>query len=280
MRGRTAAGTGASLATLLIIAAAHAAPAAAQQDDQEWLRRCEGRRSMAARGGVPGATDDDVAGSRRAGRGRPAQRRRQRGRHRRAHGRRRAAQRADPGVRGDRRAGPADRRRRAHPGRTGTRARRRTRHRQRRELDGELPCRGAAAGRPGAAGAQRPPRRPRRRRPHPRHDRRTAPSSSKTWAATSAPGRRTAPSPCASPAAAGTARASTPRRGTGPISIHVPDGYSAELEMGTTNGPMNTGIPLTVSGRLRGGPLRTTLGSGGAPIRVVTTNGPATLNRR
>jgi hypothetical protein len=66
----------------------------------------------------------------------------------------------------------------------------------------------------------------------------------------------------------------------GPVAIHVPDGYSAELEMGTRRGPMNTGIPLTVSGQIRGAPLRATLGEGGAPIRVVTTNGPASLNRR
>jgi hypothetical protein len=66
----------------------------------------------------------------------------------------------------------------------------------------------------------------------------------------------------------------------GPVALHVPDGYSAELEMGTVNGPMNTSIPLMVSGRIRGGPMRTTLGSGGAPIRVVTTNGPVSVNRR
>jgi hypothetical protein len=66
----------------------------------------------------------------------------------------------------------------------------------------------------------------------------------------------------------------------GPVAIHVPDGYSAELEMGTRRGPMNTGIPLTVSGQIRGAPLRATLGDGGAPIRVVTTNGPASLSRR
>lgn len=67
----------------------------------------------------------------------------------------------------------------------------------------------------------------------------------------------------------------------GPVSITVPDGYSAALETGTVNGPMATSIPLTVTGEVRrGGYLRTTLGSGGAPIRVVTTNGPASVRGR
>ncbi|HSJ23923.1 MAG TPA: hypothetical protein VK929_04500 [Longimicrobiales bacterium] len=67
----------------------------------------------------------------------------------------------------------------------------------------------------------------------------------------------------------------------GPVSISMPDGYSAALETGTVNGPMSTSIPLTVVGQVRrGGYIRTTLGSGGAPIRVVTTNGPATIRSR
>lgn len=61
----------------------------------------------------------------------------------------------------------------------------------------------------------------------------------------------------------------------GPLSIRVPDGYNAELEVGTTNGPFTSDIPLTVRlrGRLRD-PIRTTLGDGGAPIRLITRNGP------
>jgi DUF4097 and DUF4098 domain-containing protein YvlB len=67
----------------------------------------------------------------------------------------------------------------------------------------------------------------------------------------------------------------------GPVSITVPDGYSAQLETGTVNGPFTTRIPLTVQGDLRrGGHVRTTLGSGGAPVRVMTTNGPVTINRQ
>jgi hypothetical protein len=66
----------------------------------------------------------------------------------------------------------------------------------------------------------------------------------------------------------------------GPITLAVPEGYSAELETGSVNGPLALGFPLTVtlSGR-RANRLQATLGSGGAPVRVVTTNGPVTLSR-
>ena len=62
----------------------------------------------------------------------------------------------------------------------------------------------------------------------------------------------------------------------GPITLGVPSGYSAQLETGTVNGPMNFGIPVTVQGRISRR-IQTQLGRGGAPIRVVTTNGPVTV---
>jgi hypothetical protein len=67
----------------------------------------------------------------------------------------------------------------------------------------------------------------------------------------------------------------------GPVTLLVPDGYSADLEAGTVNGPFNTDIPMTVT-RLSGRDRRieTTLGSGGPPVRVVTTNGPVTIRSR
>ena len=68
----------------------------------------------------------------------------------------------------------------------------------------------------------------------------------------------------------------------GPVVIEVPDGYNAELETGTINGPMEVGFPVMVEGRIGGGAgrrLHTTLGRGGAPIRAITTNGPAVLRR-
>lgn len=65
----------------------------------------------------------------------------------------------------------------------------------------------------------------------------------------------------------------------GPVSLGVPDGYNARLETGTVNGPMNLAFPLTVTiqGRMTNR-IHTTLGAGGAPVRVVTTNGPLTIH--
>jgi hypothetical protein len=64
----------------------------------------------------------------------------------------------------------------------------------------------------------------------------------------------------------------------GPVNLSIPDDYSAELETGTVNGPFQSEIPITVT-RLNRRSMRveTTLGRGGAPVRAVTTNGPATI---
>ncbi len=61
----------------------------------------------------------------------------------------------------------------------------------------------------------------------------------------------------------------------GPVSLSVPANYNARLETGTVNGPFTSDLPLTVTlrGRLSQ-PFTATLGRGGPPIRVVTTNGP------
>lgn len=66
----------------------------------------------------------------------------------------------------------------------------------------------------------------------------------------------------------------------GPADLRIPEGYNAKIEFGTVNGPMSVGFPLTVtlSGRVTDR-ISTTLGAGGAPIRVVTTNGPMTVRR-
>jgi len=67
----------------------------------------------------------------------------------------------------------------------------------------------------------------------------------------------------------------------GPVTLTIPDGYSAQLETGTVNGPMQIDFPITLQGRIgRMTRIRTALGSGGAPVRVVTTNGPLSVLRR
>lgn len=64
----------------------------------------------------------------------------------------------------------------------------------------------------------------------------------------------------------------------GGVVLEVPDGYSAHLESGTRNGGFRVDFPVTVQGRIRR-TLSTDLGSGGAPIRVQTTNGGIQIRR-
>jgi hypothetical protein len=63
----------------------------------------------------------------------------------------------------------------------------------------------------------------------------------------------------------------------GPVSIQIPRDYSARLETGTINGPTQLQYPIEWPGSRRHR-IVTTLGSGGRPVRVVTTNGPFTLS--
>jgi hypothetical protein len=65
----------------------------------------------------------------------------------------------------------------------------------------------------------------------------------------------------------------------GGISIRMPEHYSAELEVGTTHGRLNVGVPVTVQGTV-GRSLTTTLGAGGARVRAVTTNGGVTVRQQ
>lgn len=66
----------------------------------------------------------------------------------------------------------------------------------------------------------------------------------------------------------------------GPAVLRIPEGYNAKLDFGTVNGPMDVGFPLTVTinGRVTDR-ISTTLGTGGPPVRVVTTNGPMSVRR-
>ena len=67
----------------------------------------------------------------------------------------------------------------------------------------------------------------------------------------------------------------------GSVTLLVPEGYGAELEASTVNGAFEIDFPITITVRGRiGRNLRTTLGDGGPPIRVVTTNGGVRIRRR
>jgi hypothetical protein len=64
----------------------------------------------------------------------------------------------------------------------------------------------------------------------------------------------------------------------GGIVMTVPDNYSAHLETGTVNGHLSIDFPVTVQGRITR-ELAVNLGSGGATVRAMTTNGGVKIKR-
>jgi len=65
----------------------------------------------------------------------------------------------------------------------------------------------------------------------------------------------------------------------GGVSMVLPDGYSARLETGTVNGGMQVDFPVTIQGRISKR-LEVQIGSGGPPIRAVTTNGGVSIRQK
>ncbi len=68
------------------------------------------------------------------------------------------------------------------------------------------------------------------------------------------------------------------RTTNGGVRLHVPEDYSARLETSTVNGGVDFDFPVKVQGRLDR-EISTTLGQGGAPVRVATTNGGVRVTR-
>ncbi|HEX9203840.1 MAG TPA: DUF4097 family beta strand repeat-containing protein [Vicinamibacteria bacterium] len=64
----------------------------------------------------------------------------------------------------------------------------------------------------------------------------------------------------------------------GGVTLTVPDDYNALLETGTTNGRLRLDFPVTVQGEVKQR-VSARLGRGGAPVRVITTNGGVTVRR-
>ena len=64
----------------------------------------------------------------------------------------------------------------------------------------------------------------------------------------------------------------------GGVSMSIPENYSAHLETGTVNGHLNIDFPVTVQGNITR-ELGVNLGSGGATIRAMTTNGGVKIRR-
>lgn len=64
----------------------------------------------------------------------------------------------------------------------------------------------------------------------------------------------------------------------GGIILSVPENYSANLQTGTVNGSVNVDFPVTVQGRINK-QIALNLGSGGAMVKAMTTNGGVHLKR-
>ena len=65
----------------------------------------------------------------------------------------------------------------------------------------------------------------------------------------------------------------------GGVRLFIPAQYNAHLETGTTNGSVNIDFPVTVQGTI-GRSVSTDLGSGGAPLRVRTSNGGVRITKK
>ncbi len=68
------------------------------------------------------------------------------------------------------------------------------------------------------------------------------------------------------------------RTTNGGVVMSVPDNYSAFIETGTVNGSVNVDFPVTVQGRITK-QLSFNLGSGGATVKAMTTNGGVRVQR-
>ena len=64
----------------------------------------------------------------------------------------------------------------------------------------------------------------------------------------------------------------------GGVVMSIPENYSAQLETGTVNGSVSVDFPVTVQGRISK-QIALNLGSGGAKVKAMTTNGGVTLKR-
>lgn len=64
----------------------------------------------------------------------------------------------------------------------------------------------------------------------------------------------------------------------GGVIMSVPENYSAHLQTGTVNGSVSVDFPVTVQGRINK-QIALNLGSGGATVKAMTTNGGVHLKR-
>lgn len=64
----------------------------------------------------------------------------------------------------------------------------------------------------------------------------------------------------------------------GGVMMSIPENYSAQLQTGTVNGSVSVDFPVTVQGRISK-QIALNLGSGGAMVKAMTTNGGVKLKR-
>lgn len=65
----------------------------------------------------------------------------------------------------------------------------------------------------------------------------------------------------------------------GSVTVIVPDGTDADLEMSTVNGEFRTDFPLTMRGRFNTRRVEGTIGRGGRTLRLKTVNGDVELRK-
>lgn len=70
------------------------------------------------------------------------------------------------------------------------------------------------------------------------------------------------------------------RTTNGGVHLTVPNNYSAKLEAGTVNGGFSSDLPVTMSGSMDKKHVEGSIGSGGAPIKIHTTNGGISIKRK
>jgi hypothetical protein len=66
----------------------------------------------------------------------------------------------------------------------------------------------------------------------------------------------------------------------GSISVTVPDGFAAHLETATVNGRVAIGFPVSLPADADPRRVTTDLNGGGAPMRLVTTNGSISIRKK
>lgn len=69
------------------------------------------------------------------------------------------------------------------------------------------------------------------------------------------------------------------RTSNGSITLTLPAGTNAAVDASTSNGSITTDFPVTVQGRVGSGKLVATVGRGGAPLVLRTSNGSIRLRR-